>query len=116
MCRSGGCPTGLRWPTSPPSHSLSGAPTPSDSGFHVEDGLALAAEVFESVIRHDVEAELVVTAVEPVVAYVASMNAVQSGMVGAPAMEAGVRDRVGAAIEHRGAFRVRTHSGCLVCR
>ena len=91
-------------------------PQPSDSGFHVEDGRALADEVFKSVIRHDVEAELVVTEVDPVVAYVASMNAVQSGMVAASAMEARVRERVGAAIAHDGAFRVRTHSGCLVCR
>jgi len=72
---------------------------------------------FTSVERHDARSELVVTEVEPIVAYVASMGAVTAPMRGDPGpVLREVERRATAVIEAEGAFRIRTDVGCFVCR
>jgi ubiquinone/menaquinone biosynthesis C-methylase UbiE len=77
--------------------------------FSSESGAAELARHFASVERRDARSELVVTEVEPIVAYVASM-----GVPTAAASD--VERRVRAEIETTGAFRIRTDVGCFVCR
>jgi SAM-dependent methyltransferase len=76
--------------------------------FSSESGGAELSGHFASVERHDVRSELVVTEVEPIVAYVASMGSVA---VLAPEVERAAR----AEIDREGAFRIRTDVGCFVC-
>jgi ubiquinone/menaquinone biosynthesis C-methylase UbiE len=85
--------------------------------FSSESGAPELRRHFASVERHDVRSELVVTEVEPIVAYVASMGAVAgpvSDAVGAILREVDRRAR--AMIEADGAFRIRTDVGCFICR
>jgi len=77
-------------------------------------GEAELGAAFSSVERHDFPGELLVTDVEPVVDYVASMRAFVTGDRGAVLDD--VRRRVAAIIERDGVFRVHTHAGCFVCR
>jgi ubiquinone/menaquinone biosynthesis C-methylase UbiE len=85
--------------------------------FSAESGGAELVRHFASVERHDVQSELVVTEVEPVVAYVASMVAVTgvADNAASPWLEE-VERKVRAEIEARGAFRIRTDVACFVCR
>lgn len=77
---------------------------------NLDNGAELLAAEFGSVARHDFAAELLVPGPAPVEAYIRSMISAQS----AP-------DDLAAAItrllprSQSGAFRIRAHSGCLVC-
>jgi SAM-dependent methyltransferase len=79
----------------------------------LDAGAELLAREFSSVRRHDFVAELVLPSAEPVAAYVASMRYTQ-----AMPDPAGFAAAVTARIPFRpdGTFRVRSHSGLLVCR
>jgi ubiquinone/menaquinone biosynthesis C-methylase UbiE len=101
-------------------HAITGAdPTALHAylRFSSESGAEELQRHFTAVDRHDARSELVVTEVQPIVDYVASM-----GSVGAPIRgDAGpvlreVEQRVRALIEADGAFRIRTDVGCFVCR
>jgi hypothetical protein len=75
-------------------------------------GAELLSGVFPSVRRHDFIGELRLPGVEPVVSYVASMRA---HTVPDPAgFVAAVTGRVPFGPD--GVFRVRTHSGLLICQ
>ena len=83
----------------------------------LENGAPVLEAAFGTVERHDFVSELVVTDVEPLVNYAASMRAFLSDRddeVAAILDE--VRRRAQARIDRDGAFRIRTHSGCFVCR
>jgi len=82
-------------------------------------GTALVREAFSNVATHEVSTELVVPDVASVVAYVSSMNSVISMPGEAEEAEAlidQVRRIVSETITAEGAFRIRTASGCLVCK
>jgi SAM-dependent methyltransferase len=85
--------------------------------FSSESGGAELTRHFTSVDRHDLRSALVVTEVEPIVAYIASMGSVTDGAnnVGSPLLRH-VERQVRAEIEANGAFRIRTDVGCFVCR
>ena len=85
--------------------------------FSSESGAAELARHFASVERHDARSELVVTEVEPIVAYVASMGSVATfdHHAAHPILDE-VERRARAVIETDGAFRIRTDVGCFVCR
>jgi SAM-dependent methyltransferase len=79
----------------------------------LDRGARLLESHFGSVVRHDFIGELVLTSAEPVAGYVASLHAAQS--VHDPAgFTAAVAARVPFGAD--GAFRVRTHTGVLICR
>jgi ubiquinone/menaquinone biosynthesis C-methylase UbiE len=85
--------------------------------FSSESGEAELRRHFASVERHDARSELVVTEVEPIVAYVASMGAVATPIRDDPGpVLREVEWRARAVIEADGAFRIRTDVGCFVCR
>lgn len=78
---------------------------------HLDDGADLLAGVFTSVTRHDFTAELLIPGPEPVADYVRSMYVIQRRL-DQQSMAAAVISRIPASPD--GAFRVRTHSGCLI--
>jgi ubiquinone/menaquinone biosynthesis C-methylase UbiE len=86
-------------------------PVPFDR-INLDDGRALVSQVFASVHRHDFVSELRLPGSEPIVRYVRSTFIAHS---------AAEPERLVAAVTRRlddipgGAFRVRTHSGCLIC-
>jgi ubiquinone/menaquinone biosynthesis C-methylase UbiE len=85
--------------------------------FTSENGAAELSEVFARVELHEFVSELVLTDVEPVLAYARSMSAFAPGDDGGP--DPGIDDiavRVAAVIAREGAFRARTAVGCFVCR
>ncbi|HEV2377480.1 MAG TPA: class I SAM-dependent methyltransferase [Streptosporangiaceae bacterium] len=73
----------------------------------LDDGEALLAAQFTSITRHDFTGELLIPARQPVEDYVRSM--VLPDPVSLAAAVTGL-------IPASGTFRVRTHTGCLVCR
>lgn len=76
-------------------------------------GAELLAAAFGSVQCHEFRAELVVPAIEPLLAYVASMRATQASPdPGGFTSAVAERIRLGP----DGTFRIRTHSGVLICR
>jgi hypothetical protein len=88
-----------------------GAPAFPGERLHLDDGADLLAGVFASVTRHDFTAELLIPGPDPVADYVRSMYVVQRRH-GPQSIAAAVVSRIGAGPD--GAFRVRTHSGCLI--
>lgn len=78
----------------------------------LDSGEELLSGVFESVERHDFAAELRLPAVEPVTRYVASMRVTQA-MPDPAGFAAAVSARLAPGPD--GTFRVRTHSGVLLC-
>lgn len=95
-------------PTHGQLHFDTGLPTREQ--LRLGQGETLLARVFASVVRHDFVGELMLPSPQPVADYVRSMIVSQN--VPEP-------DRLVAAVTSRfprdGMFRVRTHSGCLVC-
>jgi len=85
--------------------------------FSSESGEPELRRHFASVTRHDVRSRLVVTEVEPIVDYVASMGSVARFAAGAarPILDE-VERRARAIIARDGAFHIRTDVGCFVCR
>jgi SAM-dependent methyltransferase len=73
-------------------------------------GETLLATQFTSVIRHDFTGELLIPGRQPVEDYVRSMPVAQD-LPDPAALPAAVAQLIPA----EGTFRVRTHSGCLVC-
>jgi ubiquinone/menaquinone biosynthesis C-methylase UbiE len=85
--------------------------------FTMENGADELGAVFDSVTAHDFVSELVITEVEPVLNYAGSLGmlvADTSHELDAvlPELERRVRE----IIATEGAFRVRSASGCFVCR
>jgi ubiquinone/menaquinone biosynthesis C-methylase UbiE len=78
----------------------------------LDTGADLLAGVFSSVQRHDFTAELLLTQAEPVAGYIASMQAQAMPDPDGFARAVGARIPFG----QDGTFRVRTHSGLLICR
>jgi ubiquinone/menaquinone biosynthesis C-methylase UbiE len=84
--------------------------------FSSESGEPELRRHFASVVRRDVESTLVVTDVDAIVAYVASMGSIaEASAAGAPILRE-VEARTRAVIERDGAFRIRTEVGCFVCK
>jgi SAM-dependent methyltransferase len=79
---------------------------------NLDGGHQLLAGVFTSVTRHDFTAELLLPGPEPVEDYVRSMIITQE-LPEPERLVAAVASRIPAGRD--GVFRVRTHSGCLVC-
>jgi SAM-dependent methyltransferase len=78
----------------------------------LDNGAELLAGCFESVVRHDFTAELVVPVPEPVAAYLLSARYAQQ----VPDTQRLVADVLGGLpTDQAGNFRISTHSGCLVC-
>jgi ubiquinone/menaquinone biosynthesis C-methylase UbiE len=85
--------------------------------FTVESGEPELADVFDSVELVPMNGELVITEVEPALDYGRSMPWFLTGASGDPERVIDVaRDRVADVIDRDGALRVRTMSGCFVCR
>jgi ubiquinone/menaquinone biosynthesis C-methylase UbiE len=85
--------------------------------FKSEDALAELAPVFHEVVEHVFAAELVIDAVEPVVAYARSMGAFvvdERGELEVVITE--LERRVADIIATDGAFRITTTCSCFVCR
>ena len=85
----------------------------SDGGVDLEAGARLLASEFGSVERHDFVGELGIPGPEPILAYIRSMRLTQSAADSDRLVAAAAR-LLPAASE--GVIRIRTHSGCLVCR
>ena len=79
---------------------------------NLDGGHQLLAGVFTSVTRHDFTAELLLPGPKPVEEYVRSMIITQD-LPEPERLVAAVAVRIPAGRD--GVFRVRTHSGCLVC-
>ena len=85
--------------------------------FSAESGGEQMRAHFGEVERHDSGSELIVTDVQPIIDYVASMGSVGDALGGARGAVLGeVERRTAAVIEAEGAFRIRTDVGCFVCR
>ncbi len=85
--------------------------------YTLENGRAALEASFPSVERHDLVSELVITEVEPIVAYAASLRAfVTDDDDELASVLDEMRSRAAAHITRDGAFRVRTASGIFVCR
>ena len=78
----------------------------------LDQGEDLLGSVFASVARHDFTAELLIPGPAPVTGYVRSMLPIQQ-LPDPEAVVTAVARRLPGAAD--GVFRVRTHSGCLVC-
>lgn len=92
-------------------------PARSHINFTMESGGAELGAVFSSVNAHDFVSRLVVDQVEPVLDYARSMSmfvADDEGQLDVVLRE--LERRVAASIAANGHFRVRTASGCFVCR
>jgi SAM-dependent methyltransferase len=88
---------------------ITGQP-PRRERVRLDDGEALMASEFTSVIRHDFTSELLIPEPGPVEDYVRSMTTVQD------LPDPGGFAAAVAGLIPGGTFRVRTHAGCLVCR
>ena len=91
---------------------LTNAEPPHRERLRLDKGEELLAREFPSVIRHDFAGELVLPGPQPVEDYVRSMNVTQS----LPDPEAFIA-AVGRLVSRgdQETFRIRTHTGCLVC-
>jgi SAM-dependent methyltransferase len=87
-----------------------GDPLPSPR-LRLNEGIRLLASEFTSVTRHDFTSELRVRASDPVENYVRSMRSVQD-LPDPGALAVAVASRIPRDQEP---FRIRTHTGCLIC-
>jgi SAM-dependent methyltransferase len=78
--------------------------TPLDERLTLDRGEELLRPMFGSVTRHDFTGTIVLTDVDPVIAYVKSIADADHGPLVSALTEA-----------FRAPFRITTHSGCLVC-
>jgi len=91
---------------------LTNAEPPLRERLRLDDGEDLLASEFTSITRHDFTGELLIPGPQPVEDYVRSMVITQDlPDPGAFATAVGQLVPTG----DQGVFRVRTHSGCLVC-
>ncbi len=88
--------------------------------FTLEDGSLSLARHFDSIELDEVEGQLVVPHVEPVMAYLRSMRALVEpqlpAAVGWEQVMVRAEDLVADEIERTGAWRTPTHSGVFTCR
>jgi SAM-dependent methyltransferase len=84
-----------------------------DGGVDLDAGARLLGAQFSSVERHDFVSELAVPGPEPILAYIASLRLVESSAAADEIIAAAAR-RLPAARD--GGIRIRTHTGCLICR
>jgi len=85
--------------------------------FTMEDGASILGTSFDTVEPHHAKRELVITEVEPVVAYARSIGPLLSfGADEGESIFVEIARRVRAVLDRDGAFRVRTGAGCFVCR
>jgi SAM-dependent methyltransferase len=89
---------------------VTGGQPPRRQRLRLDEGEALLAGEFTSVIRHDFTSELLIPEPGPVEDYVRSMPIAQD------LPDPGGFAAAVAGLIPRGTFRVRTHTGCLVCR
>lgn len=84
----------------------------SQKRLRLDEGEALLASYFTSVTRHDFTSELLIPDPQPIEDYVRSMTTTQN----LPAPQA-FTTAVGRLVRNSGQipFRIRTHSGCLIC-
>jgi SAM-dependent methyltransferase len=85
----------------------------ADGGVGLDTGARLLAAEFSSVELHEFAGELVVPGPQPILDYVASMRLVQGAADSAAILAAAARLLLAAG---PGPIRIRTHTGCLVCR
>jgi SAM-dependent methyltransferase len=85
----------------------------ADGGVDLDTGARLLEREFSSVQRHEFAGELAIPGPEPILAYIASMRLVQSVADSDRILAAAARLLPAA---RDGAIRIRTHTGCLVCR
>jgi SAM-dependent methyltransferase len=90
---------------------LTGTEPPSRESLRLDDGQRLLGSEFTSIARHDFVGELRIPGPQPIEDYARSMI-VSAGLPDAGAFAAAVAALMPADQE---AFRIRTHSGCLVC-
>jgi SAM-dependent methyltransferase len=91
---------------------LTNGEPPHPERLRLDEGEELLAREFTSVTRHDFAGELVVPGPQPVEEYVRSMPVTQD----LPDPEAFIAAVVRLVVRgDQGTFRIRTHSGCLVC-
>ena len=86
--------------------------------FNVEGAPAQLAPFFTSVELHEMNSELLITEIEPLLAYVRSMRTVlmqPDAAVGEAVVDA-VEGRARALLADQGVVRARTVVGCFVCR
>ena len=91
--------------------SITGGQLPHRERLRLDDGEDFLASEFTSVTRHDFTSELLIPDPGPVEDYVRSMTITQD--LPDPGAFAAA---VASLIPRSGTFRVRTHTGCLVCR
>lgn len=84
-----------------------------DGGVDLDTGARLLAAQFASVQPHEFSGQLAVPDPQPILDYIASMRLVQGAADSAAIVAAAARLLPAA---RDGAIRIRTHSGCLVCR
>jgi SAM-dependent methyltransferase len=84
-----------------------------DGGVDLDAGARLLGAEFGSVERHDFVSDLAVPGPEPILAYIASLRPVESSDSAEDIIAAAAR-LLSAAGD--GAIRIRTHTGCLICR
>src|SRR5262249_9726121 len=86
--------------------------------FNVEGAPAQLEPFFDSVELHEMNSELLITEIEPLVAYVRSMGAVllQPDPVVGDAIVDAFERRARAVLTAEGVVRARTVVGCFVCR
>lgn len=89
------------------------APRQRFERIRLDRGQEMAAAMFRTVTRHDFIAELVLPDSKPVAEYVRSTFLAQS-LPDPQQLAAAVTSRL--AIRPGSPFRVRTHSGCLICQ
>jgi SAM-dependent methyltransferase len=91
---------------------ITNAEPPPQERLRLDNGEDLLASEFTFVTRHDFTGELLLPGSQPVEDYVRSMIFTQN-LPDPDAFAAAVSRRI--PIGDQGVFRVRTHSGCLVC-
>jgi SAM-dependent methyltransferase len=90
---------------------ITGEEPPPSSRLSLDEGMRLLASEFTSVTRHDFTSELCVPEPGPVADYARSMISAQD-LPDLGALAVAVASRVRADQEP---FRIRTHTGCLIC-
>jgi len=91
---------------------ITNAEPPPGERLRLDGGQELLASQFTSITRHDFTSELLIPGPQPVEDYVRSMTITQN----LPSPQA-LATAVGRLVPttDQGPFRIRTHSGCLVC-
>jgi ubiquinone/menaquinone biosynthesis C-methylase UbiE len=84
-------------------------------GFTLENGAAQLDEHFDAVVRHMYDDDLLVTEVEPMIAYLLSSNTLMGCTLDNEQLDA-IRAAAAARIQAEGAYRIHKASGLFVAR